>query len=75
MKKIITFLMFAFFTLHIVAQKKDIYNPKANADADIRFALQQANAEHKFVLLQGGGNWCKCFSGFCTTKVCKGCRY
>ena len=72
MKKVIAFLMFAFITFNIVAQQREIYNPKANADADIRFALKQATAEHKFVLLQGGGNWCKwCieFHRFCTADA------
>jgi thioredoxin-related protein len=35
-----------------------IYNPAANAAADIEKATQQAAREHKHVLLQVGGNWC-----------------
>lgn len=72
MKKIFTLLMLAFFVLNVVAQKKDIYNPNADAAADIETALKKAKAEHKFVLLQGGGNWCKwCieFHRFCTADA------
>jgi thioredoxin-related protein len=53
-----------------MAQKPTIYHPEANATADIEAALQKAKAEHKYVLLQGGGNWCKwCieFHSVCTT--------
>lgn len=35
-----------------------IYNPNADARADIKAALKQAAAEKKHVLLQIGGNWC-----------------
>jgi thiol:disulfide interchange protein len=35
-----------------------IYDPQANASADLEKALQQAAREHKHVLLQVGGNWC-----------------
>lgn len=35
-----------------------IYNPVANAKADIAAAQQQAAREKKHVLLQIGGNWC-----------------
>ncbi|MBV7532606.1 thioredoxin family protein [Chitinophaga sp. sic0106] len=43
------------------AQTQDlqhIYNPEANAKADIAAAVQQAAKEKKHVLLQIGGNWC-----------------
>ncbi len=36
----------------------NIYNPAADAKADIAAAVKQANAENKHVLLQIGGNWC-----------------
>ncbi len=42
-----------------MAQEKKIYNPSADATADIEAAIKKAAAENKFVLLQGGGNWCK----------------
>ncbi len=35
-----------------------IYNPNADAKADIAQAVKQAKAEGKNVLLQIGGNWC-----------------
>jgi uncharacterized protein YyaL (SSP411 family) len=35
-----------------------IYNPDADARADISAAVKQAKAENKHVLLQIGGNWC-----------------
>ncbi|MCO5937232.1 thioredoxin family protein [Mucilaginibacter sp. RB4R14] len=36
----------------------NLYNPAADAKADIAAAVKKANAEHKNVLLQLGGNWC-----------------
>jgi thioredoxin-related protein len=41
------------------AQQTKVYNPKANAEKDIAEAIAQAKAQHKFVLIQAGGNWCK----------------
>jgi thioredoxin-related protein len=44
------------------AQKQDsfkIYNPKADAQAEINKAVARAAKEHKHVFLQIGGNWCK----------------
>lgn len=35
-----------------------LYNPDANAAKDIAAAIKQAKADHKFVLIQAGGNWC-----------------
>ncbi len=35
-----------------------LYNPDANAAKDIEAAIKKAKAEKKYVLLQGGGNWC-----------------
>lgn len=45
-----------------------LYNPLADAEKDIAAAIRTAKAQHKFVLLQGGGNWCSwCieFARFC----------
>ena len=39
-------------------EKPKLYNPEANAKADITAAVSKANAEGKHVLLQIGGNWC-----------------
>jgi thioredoxin-related protein len=38
--------------------KPQLYNPKADAKADIATAVKKASAENKHVLLQLGGNWC-----------------
>jgi thioredoxin-related protein len=35
-----------------------LYNPAADAKAEIADAVKKASAEHKNVLLQIGGNWC-----------------
>lgn len=56
------------FTVNIFAQETKLYNPLANADNDIKAAIKTAKAENKYVLLQGGGNWCSwCieFARFC----------
>ncbi|ANI88502.1 hypothetical protein A9P82_03825 [Arachidicoccus ginsenosidimutans] len=50
--------------------KVHLYNPKANAEADIAKAVAQAKREHKNVFIQLGGNWCPwCleFNRFVTT--------
>ena len=36
----------------------NIYNPEADAKADIAVALKKAQTANKHVLLQIGGNWC-----------------
>ena len=56
--------------LNIFAQQNKLYNPTANAAADIEAAVKKAAAENKFVLIQAGGNWCSwCieFNRFTTT--------
>lgn len=35
-----------------------LYNPKADAKAEIQAAVKKAQAENKNILLQIGGNWC-----------------
>ncbi|MBS1512548.1 MAG: thioredoxin family protein [Bacteroidetes bacterium] len=50
------------------AQDTKLYNPSADAAKDIDAAIKKAKAAHKYVLLQGGGNWCHwCleFARFC----------
>jgi thioredoxin-related protein len=64
---IITFCLAAYVCL---AQKDEhkLYDPAADAAKDITAALKKAKAENKYVLLQGGGNWCSwCieFARFC----------
>lgn len=38
--------------------KVSIYNPMADASADIKSAVARASSENKQVLIQVGGNWC-----------------
>lgn len=40
------------------AQEKKLYDPAADAEKDIAAAVKKAKAANKYVLLQGGGNWC-----------------
>ena len=58
MKKILLVVTFAFVTAVSFAQEKKLYDPTADAEKDIAAAVKKAKAEHKYVLLQGGGNWC-----------------
>lgn len=58
MTKIIAVVFFMIVSVAAIAQKSTLYNPEANAKMDIENALKKAKAEHKFVLLQAGGNWC-----------------
>ena len=36
-----------------------LYNPDADAAKEIKAAIKKAKAENKYVLVQGGGNWCQ----------------
>jgi thioredoxin-related protein len=53
-------LAVSFLSLNAAAQSeaKKLYDPNANAAADIAAAVKKAAAENKFVLIQAGGNWC-----------------
>ena len=67
MKKILV-ITICLFSYTANAQETKLYNPSANAEKDISAAVKQAKAGNKFVLLQGGGNWCSwCieFARFC----------
>jgi thioredoxin-related protein len=67
-KKTLISLAFLLATVISNAQEKKLYNPAADAEKDIAAAIIKAKAENKFVLLQGGGNWCSwCieFARFC----------
>lgn len=59
MKKVV-FLFLVCFTVSLAAQEKkvNLYNPNANAKADIAAAIKKAKAEGKHVMIQAGGNWC-----------------
>jgi thioredoxin-related protein len=58
MKKLILLLFLSSGTLLSTAQEAKLYNPNANAQKDIATAIAKAKKENKFVLIQGGGNWC-----------------
>jgi thioredoxin-related protein len=62
MKNILAAIGLCLFTMTSFAQERKeygkIYNPEADARADIKEALAEAGKEHKNVLLQIGGNWC-----------------
>jgi thioredoxin-related protein len=69
MQKIIV-IVFCLLTYTGKAQTTEnkLYSPTANADKDIAAAIKKAKTENKYVLLQGGGNWCSwCieFARFC----------
>jgi len=61
MKKNILFLVLSLFLTSMIAQKSIVkmYNPKADAKAEIKTAIAKANTEGKHVLIQIGGNWCR----------------
>jgi len=59
--RVIALFLFTFLaTVAATAQntKPAIYNPQADASADLKAAVKKAKAENKHVLLQIGGNWC-----------------
>jgi thioredoxin-related protein len=56
MKMIFGAMVFLGLSYGATAQK--IYNPKADAKAEIEKVVAQAKKEGKHVLLQVGGNWC-----------------
>jgi thioredoxin-related protein len=60
MKSILVVLVIPvlFFVQSSTAQLVNIYNPDADAKADITAAVKQASKEGKHVFLQVGGNWC-----------------
>lgn len=61
MKKHLLIILLAAFAIGAKAQTKDsvkLYNPAADAKAEIKDAVKKASKEHKNVLLQIGGNWC-----------------
>ena len=73
MHKIIT-IVFCLLTYIGQAQtvENKLYSPTANAAKDIEAAIKKAKSENKYVLLQGGGNWCSwCieFARFCKTDL------
>lgn len=59
MKKIIVIAFCLITTISNAQTESDkLYHPDADATKDIAAAVKKAKAEHKYVLLQAGGNWC-----------------
>jgi thioredoxin-related protein len=58
MKRLILMSFLLTVMLASKAQESKLYSPVANAEKDIAAAILKAKKENKFVLIQGGGNWC-----------------
>lgn len=58
MKKTFAIIVLIFLAVNISAQETKLYNPYTDAAKDIDAAISKAKSEHKYVLIQGGGNWC-----------------
>jgi len=62
MKSLLLSVLFLSVSFASLAQERktygQIYDTAADIEADIKNAVIQAQAEHKNVLLQIGGNWC-----------------
>ncbi|SDC87968.1 thioredoxin family protein [Williamwhitmania taraxaci] len=56
-KKITTLLCLSMFAMAAMAQV-NIYDTKADAQADLKKAIERAKVEGKHVFVQVGGNWC-----------------
>jgi len=57
----LTMLLLSVSLLSLAQERKiygQIYDTAADMEVDIRNAIDQAQSEHKNVLLQIGGNWC-----------------
>ena len=56
-----SFIIILFFSISIRGSSQDtkLYHPQANAQKDIAVAIKLSKSTNKFVLIQGGGNWCK----------------
>lgn len=59
MKRLLFFVLLLFTLQGIAQDKPTLYHPEANATNDLEQAIKQAKDQHKFVLIQAGGNWCK----------------
>lgn len=71
MKNLILVLLLGIGLQSLNAQEKfNLYNPNADAKADIAAATTKAKKENKHVFIQIGGNWCgwcKLFNDLTTT--------
>ena len=59
MKQFVILVFCSTLFLQSFAQEKKLYDPAADAEADIKAAIAKAAKENKYVILQAGGNWCK----------------
>ncbi len=57
-KSLLVVLLSSIFIALCAQEKPKIYNPQANARAEIAHAIQMASQTGKHVFLQIGGNWC-----------------
>lgn len=57
--KNIFLLLAVSISVNVAGQETKLYSPQANAAKDIAAAVKLAKETKKFVLIQGGGNWCK----------------
>lgn len=51
-------MMCSSFVLNAQSMNKNVYNPEADAKAELTAAVSKAKAEKKHVFVQIGGNWC-----------------
>jgi thiol:disulfide interchange protein len=56
---LLAFVLFAFASVVRAQDTPKLYDPAADARAQIRSALDEARASGRHVLLQVGGNWCR----------------
>jgi thioredoxin-related protein len=66
----ILFTLGLFIFLQAQSQSTDtahLYNPKADAEKEIAAAVKLAKSTDKYVLIQGGGNWCSWCKRFSIT--------
>jgi len=68
MKQLLIAFLIGTFSLTVNAQQK-IYNPQANAEAEVATAVKKAKKEGKHVFIKIGGNWCEWCIKF--HKYCK----
>jgi thioredoxin-related protein len=58
MKPLLTSFLFLLLSVCFAQQPVKLYNPDADASAEIAKAIIRAGAENKHIFLQIGGNWC-----------------
>jgi len=58
MKTLAIFLLVILAFSAYTQEPVKLYNPAADAKRDLAIAVQAAQAQHKHILVQVGGNWC-----------------